>query len=147
MILWLIYNLSCILCINSWINLSVSWQLFQVYFPNIICKRISLVLSHCIFSASKLFSEKFNKNSFQFKTKICEKFKFLINSICDENSNLFSESVICLVTLRPVVFSRLVTLYQYQSVTNTLEIDKGFSLLLYLQFFWKQPTGIVFELI
>ena len=54
---------------------------------------------------------------------------------------------ICLVTLRPVVFSRLVTLYQYQSVTNTLEIDKGFSLLLYLQFFWKQPTGIVFELI
>ena len=31
------------------------------------------------------------------------------------------------------------------SVNNNLEIDKGFSLLLYLQFFWKQPTGIVFQ--
>ena len=119
MILWLIYNLSCILCINSWINLSVSWQLFQVYFPNIIYKGISLILLHCIFSASILFSVKFDKNSFQFVTniqfvtKICEKFKFVINSVRDKNSNFFSESVIsfhfvnlCLETLCRGCFSK-----------------------------------------
>ena len=32
-----------------------------------------------------------------------------------------------------------------ESVTNNLEIDKGFSRLLYLKFFCKQPTGIVYE--
>ena len=49
---------------------------------------------HCIFSASNLFSVKFDKNSFQFVTKFSEKFKFVKNSICDKNLNLFSESVI-----------------------------------------------------
>ena len=69
---------------------------------------------YCItFSASHLFSVKFEKNSFQFVTniqfltKICEKFKFVINSVRDKNSNFFRESVIsfhfvnlCLETLR-----------------------------------------------
>ena len=66
---------------------------------------------YCIFSASNLFSAKFDKNSFQFVTniqlvtKICEKFKFEINSVLDKKSNFFSESVItfinlCLETLR-----------------------------------------------
>ena len=59
-----------------------------------------MILLHCIFSASNLFSVKFDKNSFQFVTKIqfvtkfSEKFKFVKNSICDKNLNLFSESVI-----------------------------------------------------
>ena len=134
--------LSCLLSINSWINLSFSWQLFQVYFPNIIYNGISLILLHCMFSASNLFSRKFEKNSFQFETKICEKFKFVINSTRDKNSNFFNESVISFHFVN--LFSDSAS-WLYQSVTNNLEIDQGFSLLLYLKFFRNQPTGIAFE--
>ena len=59
------------------------------------------------------FCVKFDKNSLQFVaniqfvTKVCEKFKFVINSVRDKTSNFFRESVIsfhfvnqCLETLR-----------------------------------------------
>ena len=53
-------------------------------------------------------STKIDSNSLtniQLVTKICEKFKFKINSVRDKNPNFFSESVItfinlCLETLR-----------------------------------------------
>ena len=112
-----------------------------------------VIILHCIFSTSNLFSVKFDKNSFQFMTevklmiKICEKFKFVKNSICDKNLNLHSESVISFHFVN--LFSETVLLLFFQdlwhSISITVLLRIWFSLLLYLQFFRKQPTRIMFE--